>query len=99
MDKYDKRRFFIALVLEMRASLYSTPSDAIFTGKFRPFPVWITPAPPTPTHYKRLGNWSAFFLDPHLGLVAVQWRFNFISYHSFGFGIHQHGQRELFRVH
>ena len=29
MDKYNKHRFFTALVLEIRASLYLTPSDAI----------------------------------------------------------------------
>ena len=34
MDKYNKHRFFTALVLEIRALLYSTPSDAIFTSKF-----------------------------------------------------------------
>ena len=33
MDKYDKHRFFTALVLERRASLYLTPSDAIFVSK------------------------------------------------------------------
>ena len=37
MDKYNKHRFFTALVLEIRASLYSTPSDAIFMSKFSPF--------------------------------------------------------------
>ena len=37
MDKYNKHRFFTALVLEIRASLYSTPSDAIFISKFSPF--------------------------------------------------------------
>ena len=37
MDKYTKHRFFTALVLEIRASLYSTPSDAIFISKFSPF--------------------------------------------------------------
>ena len=37
MDKYSKHRFFTALVLEVRASLYSTPSDAIFISKFSPF--------------------------------------------------------------
>ena len=37
MDKYNKHRFFTALVLEIRASLYSTPSDAIFISKFTPF--------------------------------------------------------------
>ena len=36
MDKYNKHRFFTALVLEIRASLYSTPSDAIFISKFSP---------------------------------------------------------------
>ena len=34
MDKYTKHSFFTALVLEIRASLYSTPSDAIFISKF-----------------------------------------------------------------
>ena len=36
MDKYTKHRFSTALVivLEIRASLYSTPSDAIFMSKF-----------------------------------------------------------------
>ena len=34
MDKYTKHRFFTALVLEIRASLYSTTSDAIFISKF-----------------------------------------------------------------
>ena len=37
MDKYNKHRFFTALVLEIRASLYLTPSDAIFVSKFGPF--------------------------------------------------------------
>ena len=38
MDKYTKHRFFTtALVLEIRASLDSTPSDAIFISKFSPF--------------------------------------------------------------
>ena len=37
MDKYTKHRFFTALVLEIRASLFSTPSDAIFISKFSPF--------------------------------------------------------------
>ena len=38
MDKYTKHRFFTALlVLEIRASLYSIPSDAIFITKFAPF--------------------------------------------------------------
>ena len=37
MDKYTKHRFFTALVLEIRASLYSTPSDSIFISKFSPF--------------------------------------------------------------
>ena len=37
MDKYTKHSFFTALVLEIRASLYSTPSDAIFITKFSPF--------------------------------------------------------------
>ena len=37
MDKYNKNRFFTALVLEIRASLYLTPSDAIFVSKFWPF--------------------------------------------------------------
>ena len=37
MDKYTKHRFFTALVLEIRESLYSTPSDAIFISKFSPF--------------------------------------------------------------
>ena len=37
MDKYNKHRFFTALVLEIQASLYSTPSDAIFISKFSPF--------------------------------------------------------------
>ena len=34
MAKYDKHRFFTALVLEIRGSLYLTPSDAIFVSKF-----------------------------------------------------------------
>ena len=34
MDKYNKNRFFTALVLEIRASLYLTPSDAIFVSRF-----------------------------------------------------------------
>ena len=34
MDKYNKRRFCTALVLEILASLYLTPSDAIFVSKF-----------------------------------------------------------------
>ena len=33
MDKYSKHRFFTALVLEIEASLYSAPSDAIFIRK------------------------------------------------------------------
>ena len=39
MDKYTKHRFSTALVivLEIRASLSSTPSDAIFISKFSPF--------------------------------------------------------------
>ena len=37
MDKYTKHRFFTALVLEIRASLYSTPSDAIFIANFPHF--------------------------------------------------------------
>ena len=37
MGKYTKHRFFTVFVLEIRASLYSTPSDAIFRGKFSPF--------------------------------------------------------------
>ena len=37
MDKYTKHRFFTALVLEIRASLYSTPSDAIFLRQVSPF--------------------------------------------------------------
>ena len=37
MDKYTKHSFFTALVLEIRASLYSTPSDAIFVSNFSPF--------------------------------------------------------------
>ena len=37
MDKYNKHGFFTALVLEIRASLYSTLSDAIFISKFLPF--------------------------------------------------------------
>ena len=37
MDKYTKHSFFTALVLEIRASLYSTPSDAIFISKLSPF--------------------------------------------------------------
>ena len=37
MDKYTKHRFFTALVLEKRASLYSTLLDAIFTSKFSSF--------------------------------------------------------------
>ena len=40
MDKYTKHRFFTALVLEIRTSLYSTPSDAIFIGKFSPLIFW-----------------------------------------------------------
>ena len=34
LDKYTKHRFFTALVLEIRASVYSTPSDAILISKF-----------------------------------------------------------------
>ena len=37
MDKYNKNRFFTALVLEIRASLYLTPSDAIFVANFDHF--------------------------------------------------------------
>ena len=37
MDKYNKRRFCTALVLEILVSLYLTPSDAIFVSKFWPF--------------------------------------------------------------
>ena len=37
MDKYNKHRFFTALVLEIRASLNLTPSEAIFVRKFGPF--------------------------------------------------------------
>ena len=37
MDKYTKHRFFTALVLEIRASLFSTLSDAILISKFSPF--------------------------------------------------------------
>ena len=37
MDKYSKHGFVTALVLEIRASLYSTFSDTIFTSKFSPF--------------------------------------------------------------
>ena len=37
MDKYYKYKFFTALVLEIRASLYLTPSDAIFVSKFDHF--------------------------------------------------------------
>ena len=37
MDKYNKHRFFTALVLEIQASLYLTPSDAIFMSQFWPF--------------------------------------------------------------
>ena len=37
IDKYTKHRFFTVFVLEIRASLYSTPSDAIFVSKFAPF--------------------------------------------------------------
>ena len=37
MDKYTKHRFFTALGLEIRASLYATPSDAIFVSKFSLF--------------------------------------------------------------
>ena len=36
MDKYTKHRFFTVLVLEIRALLYSTISDAIFISKFSP---------------------------------------------------------------
>ena len=43
MDKYTKHRFFTALVLEIRESLYSTPSDAIFMSKFSPFSETQTP--------------------------------------------------------
>ena len=34
MDKNNKHTFFTALALEIRASLYLTPSDAIFVSKF-----------------------------------------------------------------
>ena len=37
MDKYTKHKFFTALVLEILASLYLTPSDTIFISKFSPF--------------------------------------------------------------
>ena len=37
MAKYTKHRFFAALLLDIRASGYSTPSDAIFISKFSPF--------------------------------------------------------------
>ena len=37
LDKYTKHRFLTALVLEIRLSLYSTPSDAIFISKLSPF--------------------------------------------------------------
>ena len=37
MDKYNKHRFFTALVLEIRASLYLTPSDDMFVSKIGPF--------------------------------------------------------------
>ena len=37
MDKYTKHRLFTALVFEIRASLYSTPSEAIFISKFSQF--------------------------------------------------------------
>ena len=37
MDKYNKHTFSTALVLEIQASLYLTPSDAIFVSKFWPF--------------------------------------------------------------
>ena len=33
MGKYNKHGFFTALVLEIRASLYLTPSDAIFVSR------------------------------------------------------------------
>ena len=45
MDKYNKHRFFTALVLEIRASLYLTPSDAIFVMQLSLEP----PPPPTRT--------------------------------------------------
>ena len=45
MDKYTKHRFFTALVLEIRTSLYSTPSDAIFIGKFSPLIFWNSQNP------------------------------------------------------
>ena len=37
MYKYTKHRFLNTLLLEIRASLYSIPSDAIFISKFWPF--------------------------------------------------------------
>ena len=38
MDKYNKHRFFTTLALRgIRASFYSTPSDAIFMSKFHHF--------------------------------------------------------------
>ena len=37
MNKYTKHKYFTALVLEIRASLYLTDSGAIFTSKFCQF--------------------------------------------------------------
>ena len=45
MGKYTKHRFFTALVLEIRTSLYSIPSDAIFIGKFSPLIFWNSQNP------------------------------------------------------
>ena len=71
MDKYNKHGFFTALVLEIRASLYSTPFLQAnldhFLSEFPP----PFPRPPPHSRQNRLGNWSAFFLDPQLGLVAA----------------------------
>ena len=37
LDKYTKHRFLTVLLLEIRASLYSTPSEAIFIRNLSPF--------------------------------------------------------------
>ena len=50
MDKYNKYRFFTALVLEIGASLYLTPSDAIFVMQLSLEP------PPPPPHPGRCGD-------------------------------------------
>ena len=56
MDKYYKHRFFTALVLEIQASLYLTPSEAIFISKFRPFSE-------AQTNSSKLNERSSFFVS------------------------------------